>query len=383
MTELTQSQKEIQKAAAAFAKGEFDKDLSQELEKAGDFPQAIWEKAGDLGFINAHYPLKYGGGEMGAFENCLIAETFCRQDSTIGCAVMLAGAFGDAVLLFADDDLKQKVLPGIAKGQALFANAFLEPDKSFDRQLPATTAVSSDDGRWIINGEKPFVINGGKSKFYLVLCTTDAAKKPPYGTGIFLVEADQDGVLTKGCPDRLGLSMSPCADVFFENVKVPASHVLGKKGHSLKQLVPVLSRFRLLMAAMALGAGQGAFDRALLHIKQREQFGKKIAQFKVTRQKIATMAIALESARSTVYGAAANQDGQKPDHKLCSMAFLCASKAAVEVSDQALQLLGGYGYMTESEVERFYRDAKTLSLSCGRVDAIQDEIAGSVIGKIR
>ena len=381
--ELSRSQKEIKKAAKDFARGEFSKELVLELVKKHEFPKKIWRKAADLGFIGIHFPEEYSGQGLGVLENILIAEEFCSGDSSIGSALILSSFASECILRFGSDELKEKFLPPIAEGKMLSGGAFTEPDHGSDLTFMDTTAVKESD-EWIVNGSKIFITNGGLAGFYTVLCQTDPDADPTYrGMSMLLVEADRKGVSTMDVGEKMGIHLMPTAEVIFKDVRVPSSHLIGKEGRGFYQVLEFFDESRILIAAQALGIAQGAFDRALAYVKQREQFGKKIAQFQVTQHKFADMATKIELARLITYKAAWNFDQGRIDPKLTSMAKMFAARAAVEVADEAMQLLGGYGYMAEYEVERFYRDAKITEIYEGTKEIQKNTIASAVMGRLK
>ena len=381
--ELTKPQKEIQKAARDFAKGEFDKDLALELDRKHEFPKKIWKKAADLGFIGIHFPEQYSGQGLGVLENILVAEEFCSRDSTIGSAVILSSFASECVLRFGSADLKEKFLPPVVEGKMLSAGAFTEPDHGSDITRMDTTALKDGD-EWVINGSKIFITNGEIAGYYCVLCQTDTEIQPTYrGISLILVEADRNGVSATDVGEKMGIRMMSTAEVNFKDVRVPVSNLIGKEGKGFYHVLEFFDESRILIAAQALGTAQGAFDRSLAYVKQREQFGKKIAQFQVTQHKLADMATKIELSRLITYKAAWNYDQGRIDPKLTSMAKMYAARTAVEVADEAIQLLGGYGYMAEYEVERFYRDAKITEIYEGTKEIQKNTIASSIIGKLK
>ena len=381
--ELTKSQKEIQKAAREFAKGEFAKELALEMDKKHEFPTKIWKKACDLGFVGVHFPEAYSGQDLGVLENVIIADEFCARDSSIGSAVMLSAFASECVLRFGSDELKQKFLPPVAEGQMLSACAFTEPGRGSDITALDTAAVR-DGNEWVIDGAKTFITNGGMAGFYSVMCQTDADCQPPYrGISLILVEADRDGVHVGDVGEKLGIHMVATTELNLKKVRVPASNLIGEEGKGFDQVLEFFDESRILIAAQALGTAQGAYNRALAYVKEREQFGRKIAQFQVTQHKLADMATKIELARLLTYKAAWNFDQGRIDPKLTAMAKMYAARTAVEVADEAIQLLGGYGYMTEYEVERFYRDAKIMELYEGNRQAQKNTIARAVLGNIK
>ena len=381
--ELTKEQQDIQKAVRDFAKGEFNKDLAMELEQKHEFPKKIWRKAGNLGLIGIHFPEKYSGQGLGSLEDILVIEELCRGDSTMGSAVALSSFASELIMHYGSDEMKAKYLPKVAEAKMLSSGAFTEPDHGSDITFMNTTAVKEGDD-WVINGGKTFITNGGISGFYCVLCQTDLEATPGYrGMSVILVEADREGVSTADVGNKMGIRMLPTAEVTFKDVRVPQANLIGEEGRGFYHVLHFFDESRIQIAAQALGIGQGAYDRALAYVKQREQFGKKIAQFQVTQHKLADMATKLELSRLITYKAAWNFDQGRIDPKLTSMAKMYAARTAVEVADEAIQMLGGYGYMTEYEVERFYRDAKITEIWEGTKEIQKNTIASAVIGRLK
>ena len=379
---LSKEQEGIEKAAQEFAKGEFDKEIALEHERTHTFPRSIWKKACDLGFLGIHFPEKYGGQDYGIVENTLVVEAFCRQDSGIGIAVSLADFASEIVLRFGTDEQKDKYLTPITKGEALSSGGFTEPDHGSDITLMNTTAVKEGD-EFVINGVKTFITNGTISNFVLLLCQTDSEAKPTYrGQSVILVERDTPGYTTADVGEKMGIKMTSTGELSFNNVRVPVSHLVGKENRGFYQVLEFFDESRIEIAAQALGIAEGAFDRALAYTKQREQFGKKLAQFQVTQHKLADMITKIETAKLIVYKSAWNYDQGSIDPKLTSIAKMYAGRTAVEVADEAIQLHGGYGYMLEYEVERFYRDAKIMEIYEGTREIQKNTIASSLIGKL-
>lgn len=385
---LTRPQKEIQNAARDFAKGEFDHNLTLELEKNRQFPGKIWEKAGDLGFIGIQYPENVSGGDLGVFEACLIAESFCTIDSSLGIALSLSGLGSEAVHRFADDTLKQSILPDICQGKQLSGIAFSENPHGLDVSSIDTQAAFKDDSI-VINGKKTHVAARSAAGGYLVLCKTrsdgSASDEAPLSRSLSMVwvEGDQAGVTFIDSGQKFAVNMMKTCDMIFHDVVVPSSNLVGKKEKGLAQLELFHNEIRIITAAQAVGIAQGALDRAIGYIKQRELFNRKLALFQITRHKIAQMATKVELARLVTYEAARLFDTGKSDTALIAMAKMTAARAAVEIADEAIQLFGGYGYMKESEVERFFRDAKMTELAFGNPAAQKELIADTIIGKVK
>ena len=382
--QLSKSQKEIQKAAMAFAKGVFDKDLAFESEKKGRFPVDIRQKAAELGFIGIHYPEDYNGGDQGLFENVLVAEALCRKDSSMGIALMLSGFSAECLFRYGPAEGGNKWLPLIVEGRVLAGAAFAENDAGWNPAVIATT-VREEEEEWVVSGYKTHVPNGDKAAFYCVSCRMDMDKEDDLTPlpALILVEADREGVSIENRRDALGMRMTGAADIRFNNVRVPAENKIGRKGQGRNEIMGFYEEAWLLASAMALGTARGAFARALVHIKKRHQFGRAIASFQVIQHKIADMAAQLEGVAEFVYSSAASFDRGERSTAVAAMTKLSACTMALSVTSEAVQLLGGYGYMKEYEVERFYRDARALALFFGNSGFLKDVAAGSVIGKIK
>ncbi len=382
MFELTRSQKEIRKAARDFAKGEFDKDLAIELERESRFPEKIWKKAAELGFIGIHFPENLSGGGMGLVENCLVAEEFCRKDSTTGLALTLASFGAECLAEFAGADLKKKFIPRVTEGEILSAGAFYDPGAG--AAMPVIETAATEDGsNFILNGEKNYVLNGESAGFFIVLVRTAPDAKPEKSLSLLLVNADESGITVENLGKTLGMGMNSLATVRFTDVRVPGSNLIGQRGKGLALYEKYLNVKRITASAQALGIARGALDRATAYVKEREQFNRKIAKFEVTQHKLADMAMKAELARLITYQAAAAYDSGSKDNALPAMARITTARTAFEVADEAIQLLGGYGYMTEQEVERFYRDAKALEIGGAGGFHRKKVIAATVIGRLK
>lgn len=378
---LTKSQKEIQKAVLEFARGEFDKDFGLDCERDRTYPARLLEKACDLGFIGIHYPEDYLGAGLGLFEHCLVAETLCRRDSTLGLALTLTAYGAECILRFGTSEQKGRYLQQIAEGKLFSAAALSDAGLGYDFRRLQTTAVHEDD-HWVINGRKSLVLNGGTAGVYVVLCRTGAEDEPPEkNMSMFLVENDVPGLTCQDAGARISCNMLTAADLTFEQVRVPEACRLGETGDGHKILNRFLEECRIVLAAQAVGIALGAYDRALAYSRDRAQFGKSLKEFQITAHKLADMATRIECARTLARQAAWHFDKGPLDAGMASMAKLTAARAALAVTYEAVQLHGGYGFMTEYEVEHFYRDAKFIELFCGSNNVQLDTIAASVFSK--
>ena len=380
---LNKEQLEIQKAVRDFCKGEYDKELALELDEKHEFPMGLFKKAADLGFVGISFPEEYSGQGLGCVENTIVIEEFCRADSTIGAALSLSYFASECVLHFGSDDIKERFLPQVAEGKMLSAGAFTEPDHGSDITRMDTVAVK-DCEEWVINGTKVFITNGTLAGFFVVLAQTDTDITPSHkGMSMILVEADRPGVSTADVGKKMGIRSTSTAEVVFKDVRVPLTNLIGLEGKGFYQVLQFFDESRIAIAAQALGFAECAFDRALAYVREREQFGKKLAQLQVTQHKIADMHTKIELARLITYKAAWHFDQGKPAPDVTSMAKMYAARVAVEVADEAIQLLGGYGYITEYEVERIYRDAKITEIYEGTREIQKNTIASHVIGKLK
>jgi len=379
--DLTEEQVSIQKAAEEFARGECDKEVALECERTHRYPYDILKKACRLGLIGIHYPEQFGGQGYGVFENVLVVEALCRQDSGLGIALSCAGSSAEMILRYGSDEQKSRYLPRIARGDAISSGAFTEPDHGSDITNLSTTAVRQGKD-FFINGSKTFITNGPICDFLVVLCQTDPAAVPSYGgQSVFVVEKGAAGFTASDVGEKMGNKMVPTGELSFNDVRVDESALVGRENEGFSQALHLFEELRLEVAAQALGIAQGAFDRTLAYVKDRKQFGRKLQEFQVTQHKLADMAVAIETARLIVYRAAWSFEKGVFSPYLTSIAKLIAARAAVEVADEAIQLMGGYGYMLEYEVERLYRDARLLELYAGTREIQKNTIADGLLKK--
>ena len=380
--ELTTEQRDIKEAARKFAKGEFTKELAQKHEIEHSFPRSVWKKACELGFIGLHFPPESGGAGLNVMENVLVVEEFCRVDSGIGTAVALSDFASEIIMRFGSDKQQKKYLPSVASGKMISAGAFTEPNHGSDITRMDTRAEKKDD-KWVINGTKTFITNGEIADFYIVLCQIDSEVKPSYrGMACIIVDSDAQGVTTEDVGQKMGIKMTSTAEISFDDVEVPLENIIGEEGKGFYQVLEFFDESRIEIAATALGIAEGAYDRAVNYMMEREQFGRPIAKFQVTQHKIAKMASMIEAAKLLTYKAAWNFDQGRIDPKLTSIAKYIAAKTAVLVADEAIQIHGGYGYIMEYEVERFYRDAKIAEIYEGTKEIQKNTIASEIMKKL-
>ena len=354
--ELTDTQRDIQKAAKEFAEKEFDLDLALELEKEGRFPKSIFEKACQLGFVGIDYPEQYGGQSFGLFENVLVIEEFTRKDSGIGISLSLADMGSSIILKHGDESQKKKYLIPVTQGKAISTVALIG---SFHEknQYPVFTKTKVHPDEYLINRGKAWVILGSFANIIVVLCEKLDDGKPI----ALIVERDWGGVNILGLKRMMGLKISPLSEIVFDQVKVPEDHVIPCENWGADPLTTYCHVSRIKTSAQALGIAQGAFDQAMKHAKEREQFGRKIVQFQGIQFMLAELYTLIEAARSLVYRAAYDYDADaKEVEKISSVAKLFATEVAVRTTIDSIQIHGGVGLMKEYSIERMFRDAKTI-----------------------
>ena len=373
---LTTEQIDVQKAAEEFAKGEFDPDVALEYDEKQEFPMPIWKKACELGFVGIQFPEEYGGPGFGLLENALITETFCKWDSGMGMALALSDFGSEMILRHGDENQKREVLSLVAQGKGLVTLAALEEGYSLS---PLSTTVVVNKNGYIIEGEKRFVPLGQLATYMVVVCQSKS--EDPYAQSVILLEAKADNVEAVSMGKKMGMRMIPMDRVSFNHVRALRENKIGQEDKGYWQLKEILGEMRIEAGAMGVGIAQGGLDRALDYGKKREQFGKTIVNFDAIRNKLADMYMDVELARLVTYKAAWAFDQGRPDYRCSLMAKSVASRTAYKVTYDALQIHGGLGYMTESQIEHFFRDAKVLDLFLEPGKIQRSQLAEEIIGK--
>jgi alkylation response protein AidB-like acyl-CoA dehydrogenase len=377
--ELTPRQKQIRLAAREFAEGELAS-IGKECEAKGEFPRELIKKAGQLGFLGVYIKKEYGGLGLGSLEDTLIHEEFWRADPGLG-QVFSQTTFGaKELILFGTEEQKKKYLPPLVTGEWVMGFSITEPEAGSDAAAAVTRAEKVGDG-YVINGNKVMISNGTEAKFLLVYCLThpEVTSKSKRHS-ILLVETDRPGYQADKIRGKMGLHASDTANIYFNNVTVPKENLVGEEGNGFVQVMRFLDHSRVAVAADGLGLAQGAMEQAINYVKKRKQFGKMISSFQATRFKIAEMATLLETARSLTYKAASYLDRGTPDTQISAMAKWWTCNVAVRVVDEALQLHGGYGYLDDYPIERFYRAAKLLEIYEGTKEIQKVMISNRILG---
>jgi len=360
---LNEEQQEIRRAVREFCEKEFTPELALEYDQKEDFPMTLYKKAAQLGFTSMRIPAEYGGQGYGLLEECIVVEEMCRVDPGLGVAVSLGNLMvPDVLLKHGSEEQKEKYIPPLAKGEKIAAAAFTEPEHGSDITRMDTTAVKKEN-EWVINGAKEFITNAPIADTFIVLCQTDPNATPSHrGQSLFLAEKGMPGLEATKLHGKMGIKPCVTGSLSLSDLKVPETNLVGELNKGFYYTLELFDGTRITVAAQAVGMAQGAFERALNYAKTRKQFGQPIINFQGVSFKLAEMAMKIEAARLMTYKAAWVYDKEKPNAMATSMAKAYASRVAMEVTDEAIQIFGGYGYLADYHVERFHRCAKITEI---------------------
>jgi len=379
--ELTKEQLDVRQAAREFAEGEF-KERAKEFDEKEEFDFSIWEKACKNGFVGTFIKDEYGGAGLGYFEHSLIAEEFWRVDPGCGQAVLSCTFGSEMIQAFGSEELKKKYLPPLVNGEAIMGFGITEPDAGSDAAGIKTRAVKNGD-KYVINGTKMFITNGCTAKYLLVLCVTDPDEKDAHKRhSAILVDTDQPGFEATKLHGKMGIRASNTAEISLKDVTAPLTNLVGKEGYGFYQLMDFFNKTRNHVAAQGVGLAQGAMEMAINHVKKRKAFGGSLSRLQGIQFLLAEMATKIEAARGLYWRAAYSVDSGRPDPALISMAKWNAGDTAVYVANQALQLHGGYGYIAEYDIQRFYRDAKIVEIYEGSKEVEKAIIGTEMLKKV-
>lgn len=375
--DLTEEQKMIRKLMRDFAEGEVAP-TADERDRTKRFPKEVFEKMAELNLMGLPFPEEYGGGGADTVSFAIAVEELSRVCASTGITYAAHISLGCAPLyLFGTEEQKQKYLVPLCRGETLGAFGLTEPNAGSDAGGTKTTAVRDGD-EWVINGSKCFITNASYARFLALTAVTGKQGEHREITA-FIVPTDAEGFQVIDQYHKMGLHSSNTTELVMENVRVPHENILGKIGDGFKQFLITLDGGRIGIGAMAVGIAQGAYEAALQYAKERVQFGRSISKFQVIQHKLADMAMYIELARNMVYKAAWLKDQGRRFTKEASMCKLFASEVAMKVCNQAVQIHGGYGYMHDYKVERYFRDAKLTEIGEGTSE-IQRNIIAREIG---
>ncbi|MBP2241654.1 alkylation response protein AidB-like acyl-CoA dehydrogenase [Cytobacillus eiseniae] len=375
--DLTSEQEMILKTVREFA----DEEIAPgalERDRKKEFPVDVFKKMASLGLMGLPFPEEYGGAGADTVSFAIVTEELSRACASTGITYSAHISLGGAPLyLFGTEEQKQKYLVPICTGETFGAFGLTEPSAGSDAGGTRTTAVEKD-GEFVINGNKCFITNASYAKHLALTAITgeDNGKKE---ISAIIVPTDAEGFKVIDNYEKMGLHASNTTELVLEDVRVPTEHLLGEKGEGFKQFLITLDGGRIGIGAMAVGIAQAAYEKALRYAKEREQFGRSLSSFQATQFKLADMAMKIELARNMVYKAAWLKDQGRPFSKEASMCKLYASEICMEITDQAVQIHGGYGYMKDYHVERYMRDGKLTEIGEGTSEVQRLVIARQIL----
>lgn len=357
---LTEDQKMLKTMVADFAAKELEP-IAAQIDEESRFPAESIPKMAGLGLPGVGLPEEYGGSGGGATEFCLVIEEICRVCAATGTILLASsGLTGIPISMHGDEGQKKRFVPPIASGEMLGAFALTEAGAGSDPAAMETTATRKDKG-YVLNGSKIFITNGAEAGIILVFASTDKSLRHK-GISAFILEKDTPGFSVGKHENKMGIRGSSTVELAIEDCFVPEENRLGNEGEGFRIAINTIDASRVAVAAQALGIAQGAFDRALAYAKERQQFGQPIINFQAIQWMLADMATQIDAARLLIYRAAYLQDQGQPFIKEASMAKVYAAETSSFVTNKAVQIFGGYGYIKEYPVERYLRDAKITEI---------------------
>lgn len=361
--ELNEEQQQVKWSVREFAEAEIAPHV-MEWDETQHFPIELIPKLAELGLMGVIFPEEYGGAGMGYIEYATIIEELSRVDGSVGISVAAHNSLcSNHIYMFGTEEQKRKYLVPLAQGQHLGAWGLTEASAGSDASGTRSTAVRQNGG-WAVNGSKNFITHAIHGDTCVAVASTDRSKGNK-GITAFIFEKGMKGFAPSKKENKLGLRASETASVVFEDCYVPDENRLGAEGEGFIQAMQVLDGGRISIAALAVGIAQGAYESAVRYAKEREQFGKPIAEFQAIQFKLADMATQIEAARLLMYRAAYLKDQGKKVTKESSMAKLYASEVSVRVSEEAIQIHGGYGYTKDYPPEKYWRDSKLCTIGEG------------------
>lgn len=377
LPELNEHQKLIAESIRAFAQDEIRPIIAQ-TDESQELPPDIFRKLGELGMLGILVPQEFGGAALGYTEYALVVEELARTDPSISLSVAAHnGLCVNHICLFASEEQKHRYLPELAAGRRLGAWALTESSSGSDSAAMQTTAAKVPGG-YLLNGSKSFITNGSAAETAVVMAVT-GKQQNKNSISAFIVEKNTPGFSTGKKENKLGMRASETVQLIFEDCFVPESNLIGQEGDGFRQAMKILEGGRISIAALSAGVIQGCFDTAFSYSQNRRQFGSKLYDFQAIQFKLAEMATDLSAARLLTYRAAAEKDLGKTVTKEASIAKLFASEAAVKAANEAVQILGGYGFTKDFPAEKFYRDSKLLTIGEGTSEIQKIIIAREIL----
>ena len=377
--ELTSEQEHLRKAVREFAEAEIAPHVL-DWDEAQAFPTEVIRKCGELGFLGAIFPEELAGAGLGYIEYSIIIEELARVDPSVGLIVAAHNSLcTNHIFTAGSDEQKQRYIPKLASGEWIGCWSLTEPEAGSDAAGTRSTAVL-DGSCWVLNGGKTFTTNAHHAHVCVAMAVTDRSAAQ-HGISAFIIETQVPGFRLGKKENKLGMRASSTGEVIFENCRLPQSQLLGRQGEGFVDSLRILDGGRISIAALSIGTAQGAYDAALKYSKQRKQFGRPISEFQAIQHKLVDMATNIDAARLLTYRAAWLKDHNKRVTKESAMAKLFASEMAVRACDDALQIHGGYGFIKDYPVEKFYRDVKLCTIGEGTSEIQRLVIARQLLGR--
>ena len=360
---FTEEQKHLRKTVREFCEAEI-KPHVMEWDESQEFPIQVFKELGRMGVLGAVFPEELGGSGYSYIDYSIVVEELARVDPSVAlCVAAHVSLCTNHIYLAGNDEQKRRYIPKLASGEWVGSWALTEPESGSDAGGTHTRAVLEGDC-WTINGSKTFTTNGQVADVCVVMAVTDRAASS-HGISAFIVEKGTPGFRPGKKENKLGMRCSPTNEMILTDCRVPAAQLCGKQGEGFVDALRILDGGRISIAALAVGIAQGAYEAALRYSKQRKQFGRFISEFQAIQHKLADMATDIDASRLLTLRAAWMKDQGKSVNKESSMAKLFASETAVRVADEAVQVHGGYGFLKDYPVEKFYRDVKLCTIGEG------------------
>lgn len=374
---LSDQQLLIQQTIRDFAENEI-RPVVMKYDESQEFPTEIFKKLGEMGFMGILVPEEYGGSGLGYIEYALIVEELAKVDPSISLSLAAHnGLCTNHILLFGNESQKKKYLPDLAAGKKIGTWCLTEAVSGSDAGSLLTTAEKKG-GKYYINGSKTFVTHGTVGEISVIMAKTDK-EKTKKNISAFIAEKNYPGYIIGKKENKLGCRASDTAQLSFEDLEVPAENLLGEEGEGFHNALTILEGGRISIGAMALGISEGAYEASVKYSKERVQFKKTLSEFQATQFKLADMKTAIEASRLLVFRSAWLKDQGQSINLAASQAKLFASEAAVKITEQAIQIHGGYGFIKEFPVEKFYRDVKLTTIGEGTSEIQRMVISRSIL----
>ena len=378
---FTEEHKMLRDMVRDFARNEV-KPLAQELDEEGRFPHESVKKMAELGLMGIPWDEKYGGTGMDTMALVIAIEEIGKVCPSTSATMMAHTSLGTApIAVFGTEEQKERYLPGLASGKQIGAFGLTEPNAGSDAGNTQTRAILNGN-EFIVNGEKAFCTNAGEASV-IIFTAVMVENGEEKGISAFVIDADTEGLSLNPPEKKMGWCGSDTRSVYFRDMHIPKSSVLGKPSKGFKQFLKTLTGGRITIGALGIGTAQGAFARALAYSQERKAFGKPIHKFQGVSFKLSDMATQIEAARHLVYHAAWKKDQGLSVIREAAMAKLFSSETAMMVTTEAIQVLGGYGYIKEYDVERFFRDAKILEIGEGTSEVQRMIITKELINSVQ